>query len=294
MITKSRLRVVAAGLAALGFLVALPASAATSAINSWSFNETDGSQVIDSIAGNNGVGAGDGLPTPSADVPFSDRGNTGSMYFSGENYFKVTNTLSGDFSICAWIRTSSGGGNNHWEVAPIVQSETGGFGYDYGFGINGFGTLTFGNGGDVAGVGQLDQTIAGNTVVNDNEWHHVCVARNNLTGQVDLYVDGELDGTGTTGTGLLTSNPEAWIGDGQDGNVEYQGLIDELSFHATVLGSADVTKIFAPSPEEEEEQILDSEKNLADTGYSAELMLYLSGALLLAGLAFLLLSRRRI
>lgn len=130
-------------------------------------------------------------------------------------------------------------------------------------------------------------------MINDNAWHHVCVTRNNTNGQVDLYVDGKLDGSGTTGTGLLTANPEAWIGNGQDGNAEYQGLIDEVSFYSTVLALSDIEEIFAPSPVDEE-QNLDSEENLADTGYSAQLMIIISGMLLLSGLAFLLLSRRRI
>lgn len=288
-----RKAVVTAFLAGCGLFAALPALAASSAINSWSFNEVDGSQAIDSIGRNTGFGAGDGLPSWSADVPFSDRGNTGSMSFSGENHFKVGNSLSGDFSICAWIKTASLGGFQHWQNAPIVQSETAGFGYDYGFGINDSGKLSFGNGGDVAGVGQLDVTISANTVINDNAWHHVCVTRNNTNGQVDLYVDGKLDGSGTTGTGLLTANPEAWIGNGQDGNAEYQGLIDEVSFYSSVLSLSDIEEIFAPSPVDEE-QNLDSEENLADTGYSAQLMIIVSGMLVLSGLAFLLLSRRRI
>lgn len=285
---------VATTLLGFGFLAAIPALAATSALSSWSFNETDGAQAVDSIAGNNGVGAGDSLPGPSVEVPYMDRGNTGSMLFSGENYFKMANTLSGDFSICAWVKTSSGGYTNHWESAPIAHSEVGGVGYDYGFGINGYGKLAFGNGGLLEGIGFTDTTIAGNTVINDNLWHHTCVTRNNSNGQVDLYVDGKLDGTGTTGTGLLTANSEVWVGDGQDGNAEYQGLIDELSFYSTVLGAADVEEIFSPSPPiEEEEQILDSEENLADTGYSADLALLISSALLLSGLTLLLLSRRR-
>lgn len=99
-----RKALVTAVLVGCGLFAALPALAASSAINSWSFNEVDGSQAIDSVGRNTGFGAGDSLPSWSADVPFSDRGNTGSMSFSGENHFKVGNSLSGDFPSAPGLR----------------------------------------------------------------------------------------------------------------------------------------------------------------------------------------------
>jgi hypothetical protein len=279
------------------FLVTASASAATAAISYWSLNETvAASPAIDSIGGNNGVASGSPEPAPSTEVPFSTGGNNGSMQFDGQNYFKVNNTVGDSFSICAWIKTSSTGGTNHWENAPIVDSEMGGFAYDFGFGVTGNGTLAFGNGGDFAGGGAGDLTVPGVKVVNDNLWHHVCVSRNNTNGEIVLYVDGAQDAVGTTGTGLVTNNSEAWIGHGQDGNAPFVGLIDEVRFYAAVITPADVQELFAPTPpvEEEEEQEEGSgepeityiaDKSLAATGGVVSPALPIGAFLLLSGLA---------
>ncbi len=261
------------------FLVTASASAATAAINSWSFNESvAAAPAVDSIGGNNGVASGSPEPTPSTDVPFATGGNTGSMLFDGQNYFKVTNTLGADFSICAWIKTSSVGGNNHWENAPIVDSEMGGFDYDYGFGINANGTLAFGNGGDFGGAGQADATVPGNKIVNDNAWHHVCVSRNNTSGEIVLYADGAQDAVGNTGTGLLISNTEAWIGHGQDGNAQFVGLIDEVRFYGAVIDAADVQAAFAATtPVDEEEEVVEEEAAGPEVTFTVEKTLAVTG-----------------
>lgn len=296
----------ASSLVGASFLVTASASAATTAINSWSLNETvAASAAVDSIGGNNGVASGSPEPAPSTEVPFATGGNTGSMQFDGQNYFKVSNTLSADFSICAWIKTSSSGGNNHWENAPIVDSEMGGFDYDYdyGFGINGNGNLAFGNGGDFVGAGQADATVPGIKVVNDNVWHHVCVSRNNTSGEIILYVDGAQDAVGTTGTGLLISNTEAWIGHGQDGNAPFVGLIDEVRFYGAVIAPADVQAAFGGTlPVEEEEEVTEEEtagpevtftveKTLAVTGGTMNPSLLIGVLLLLAGSATWVVAR---
>jgi LPXTG-motif cell wall-anchored protein len=289
-------------LAALSVLVGLTtAASAAPALHYWSLNESvQGAEVFDSIAANNGGAFGSPNPVPSDEVPFSDRDNLGSMLFDGQNYFKLNNTLSSDFSICAWIKTSSTGGGNHWENAPIAASETGGFAYDYGFGVDGSGRLSFGNGGNITESAQADVTISGEKTVNDNLWHHVCVTRSNTNGEVNLYVDGALDKTGTTGVGLLTSNREVWIGHGQDGNQPFVGHIDELRFFQTVLTPAEVQEDFSPTPtviEEEDgsgKEVDSSPKEeLADTGESTDLALLIGVCFLLAGLATFGLSRRR-
>jgi hypothetical protein len=301
MMTKvlRRIASVAAVSALVGssFMLTASASAATAAASYWSFNEVAAaSPAIDSIGGNNGVASGSPEPAPSTDVPFSSGGNTGSMQFDGQNYFKVNNTVGDSFSICAWIKTSSTGGTNHWENAPIVDSEMGGFDYDFGFGVTSNGNLAFGNGGDFAGGGSGDATVPGIKVVNDNLWHHVCVSRNNTNGEIVLYVDGAQDAVGVTGTGLVTRNSEAWIGHGQDGNAPFVGLIDEVRFYTAVITPADVQELFAPPPpvEEEEEQeespsepevTFIAENNLADTGGVLSLALPIGAFLLLSGLA---------
>ncbi len=153
----------------------------------WKFDETSaGVNAADSIGTNVGVPSGN--PTPSTDVPDVDFTDTGSMSFNGTNYFTINRPVQDDFTICAWIKTTStGGGTNHWQSAPIMDSEVGGLANDFGFGIGNGGKLLYGNGGS------FDSQVNGVTTINDDVWHNVCAARNGTTGAVNLYVDAKLD-----------------------------------------------------------------------------------------------------
>jgi hypothetical protein len=279
-------------------LLAGAASATTTEINYWSFDETQvGAAAVDSIGGNSGVASGNPAPAPSVDVPYASL-NTGSMQFDGQNYFQVNNTLGADFSICAWVKTSLTSGTNHWENSPIVDSEMGGPAYDFGFGINSAGNLSFGNGGDIAGSGPADATIAGTKIVNDNVWHNLCVTRNNTTGEDILYVDGAADGSGTTGTGLDVVNSQIWIGAGQDGNAPFVGLIDDVRFFTTVVTPTAVHEIFSPTPppvdQPETPIVVDNQGDvLAHTGGKSTPLLPLGASLILAGAGVAVVARAR-
>ena len=267
------------------------------AISHYAFEETQaGAVAVDSIGGNNGVAFGNPAPAPSTDVPFATS-NIGSMQFDGQNYYEVNNTLGADFSICAWVKTSTTGGTNHWENSPIVDAEWGGPAYDFGFGINGAGNLSFGNGGSFAGSGPIDTTIAGAKVVNDNAWHNLCVTRNNTTGEGILYVDGVADGNGILGTGLDVVNSKIWIGAGNDGNAPFVGLIDDVRFFATVISPADVQEIFSPTPppvdEVQPSEVDFKSDTLASTGGTANPSLPIGASLLVVGAGLLVASRAR-
>lgn len=209
------------------------AYAADHLVAQWKFDETTAGDHAEDYIGNN-----DGIPgtqtsvypTPSTDVAPVNFTNPRSAGFNGQNYYTINNPVSTNFTICAWVKTSStGGGVNHWTSAPIMDAEWGGVNYDFGFGVGNGGKLMFGNGGNpVGGGGLYDQQINGSTTINDNQWHNVCVTRSNTTGAVKLYVDAQLDGQGTTGVGALNVRSVARIGWGYDGAALFQGLIDDV------------------------------------------------------------------
>lgn len=299
--TRKVLALVTAGLIASSF--PLSAQAAPTEISRWKFDEqTAGAAAQDSVGGINGNANGNPYPTPSTDVPYTSPANPGSMFFDGQNYYEVANNLAADFSICAWIKTASTGGDWHFTAANIVDAETGGFALDFGFGIESQGRLIFGNGGNIIGQGDADANVVGTKVVNDNAWHHVCVSRNNTTGENILYVDGAQDAVGITGVGLVNSNPLLRIAGGFDGNAPFVGNIDDLRFFSNVVSAADVASIFTPAPvveeeplvleeEETEVRILASSGALADTGVTTWPS-FLAGALLLSvGATSLVLQR---
>ena len=205
-------------------------------LGQWKFDEVvAGSVAVDSIGSNNALPTND--PVPSLVVAPVNFFNPRSASFDGSNYFTINRPASTDFTICAWVKTTStGGGTEHWTSAPIMDSETGGVDYDFGFGVGNGGRLMFGNGGDdVVSGGLYDAQINGTTPINDDAWHNVCVTRNNTTGLVSLYVDAVLDGSGITGVGPLTSNPNARIGYGYDGAALFEGNIDDVRVYDTDL-----------------------------------------------------------
>lgn len=265
------------------------ALAATTPSNQWKFDEaTTGSAAQDLIGGINGNAHGNtGYPLPSSDVAYSSPANPGSMQFDGQTYYEVANTLSADFTICAWIKTLSTGGDWHFLGANIFESESGGFDYDYGFGINFEGKLMFGNGGLING-NEVDANVVGSTVVADNTWHEVCVTRNNTTGEDLLFVDGRQDGSGFTGTGLLTSNTLARIASGTDGAAPFVGLIDDLRLYQQVLSTEEIGSNFGIEDETYKNDVF-----LANTGRDSGMLLMLGAGLLLLGAGSMTLARIR-
>ncbi|HEX7651381.1 MAG TPA: LamG-like jellyroll fold domain-containing protein [Candidatus Paceibacterota bacterium] len=214
------------------------AASSINPVGYWPLDEgSSAANAIDAIATNTGFQTG--TPGVSTDTPPVNFTDTGSRVFDGNNYFTINRPVQDNFTICAWVKTTSaGGGTNHWESAPIMDSEVGGLAYDFGFGIGNGGRLMYGNGGT------FDFQVNGTTVINDNHWHNVCATRNGGTGAVKLYVDAQLDGSGTTSTGTLNQNAHARIGYGYDGAAHYVGLIDDVRTYGTDLSQTQLQSLF--------------------------------------------------
>lgn len=290
---SKRVRILAMTAITASTLFAAPASAAGNLVGEYTFEDLYAAAIAtDTATGNNGVPFGSPAPASSADVPNTGEPNLESASFDGQNYFQINNTIGNNFTICAWVKTASVGGETHWTSAPIAESESGGWNLDFGFGINSQGKLIFGNGGYDSNSNAYDGHLDGNTVVNDSTWHHLCATRDNTTGAVKLYVDGNLDASGTTGTGLLTSNSLIRIGNGTDGNSPFVGLIDDLRIYNSVLTDEEISGVATP---EEPTTPEPTSTELADTGatYDGAGLLWLSFGLVVLGLVSLKLSRRK-
>ena len=87
---------------------------------------------------------------------------------------------TGDFSYEAWIKTSDATNNQYVLASGNTTSST----------------LFFVTGGKIALHNPASTGPTGTTTVADGKWHHVAVTH--AGGAVRLYVDGELDGTGTS------------------------------------------------------------------------------------------------
>ena len=136
------------------------------------------------------------------------------------------------FSISAWIKTSQ------TTAAPIVEkrawtSSAGGYALaGYSFVVHQDKEYF-----DIEDASNNNTPIFGNTVINDNQWHHVIAVRNAATDQLLLYVDGVLDAfTEDTTSGSLTNSFDFLIGKRKsfDHIVDYHyfgGSIDDVRIY---------------------------------------------------------------
>lgn len=280
LFNRSRLARIAAVIAIAGFSLSTSslAFAAATPVAEWNFEgSVSGSPVDDLVGTNDAIPNGAPAPGISSDVPYTTPDNAYSSSFDGSNFFVVINPFTGsDMSICASIKTLSVGSqvspnNGHWTSAPIVDGEVGGGADDFALGIDNTGHLNYGN-------GPSELSHASVAVVSDNTWHHVCMTRNNLTGDVKLYVDGVFDSMGNTGAVTPSQNPTLKIGSGYDGNAPFVGNIDDLKFFTTSLTAEEVEDISLLNYDPE---IQESNVVLANTGSGLNQSVFFTGLMLL-------------
>jgi hypothetical protein len=183
----------------------------------------------------------------------------GSMSFDGGSYLTACSnllaTIARDFSISLWVKTTQWAGNSgdmaYWG-AVIVSADipTGGAGDAVPLALTG-GFVAF-NTGD----GSSDQTLHSTATVNDDNWHHLVVTRNQTTGEKQIYIDGALDNSefGTTvllnGPQLLTLGAKTDANDpdpaspDSNGSNGYEGLLDDVQMYSRVLRSDEVAYLF--------------------------------------------------
>lgn len=187
----------------------------------------------------NFVGLGENILSPSISNTDSfyvsaydtSKSNTALNFDGSDDYVAIDNfsyTSSGltELTVEAWILTNSVGDNI---IASYDRSEF------WRFEVN----------GDAAGPGQIGIGIltssgildfGGTTSINDSSWHHVAAVFDN--GTVNLYVDGALDATTTTGAtfgnnvtrfGFVGTGSEATTFNGTNSPTDYfNGAIDEV------------------------------------------------------------------
>ena len=166
----------------------------------------------------------------------------------------LLNTLAGTFSISVWIKTTDSlgiPGNYAYNGAGIVSADVPGLANDLVPLALTAGQVAFNTGNPTGGY---DNTINSSTVVNDGNWHHVVVCRNQATGEKDIYVDGALDTSDFDTTNLL-SDPQmitvGAIGDASQTDPNYggyyngyTGILDDLQIYSQFLGVNDVDYLF--------------------------------------------------
>ncbi|NEN23197.1 T9SS type A sorting domain-containing protein [Cryomorpha ignava] len=140
-------------------------------------------------------------------------------------------------TMAAWIKTST------------INRSVFGWG---GAGVNNYSGMAF-QGGNIryyAGNGTAPiQFVTGSTWVTDGNWHHVAISRSN-TGEVKIFVDGNLDASGTVSKYINTvtnSSAGAIFANGSF-QLAFDGDIDEFATWPTVLSEEAIAELVCNGP----------------------------------------------
>ena len=214
-------------------------------VGHWVFDENDtaGGRTYNLVDDREGILTGD--------AQFNSAGHTNSsMVLDGNgDYVDVVgdyNTpLAGTATLSAWIKLPVGftgvAGNKDigWDSPSIIGSEQNGGTNDIQWGwISDDGHINMG----VANSYGAEST----TKVNDGAWHHVVLTRDHVTGETKVYVDGVLEDTAVTVTGIKNSTPMSGFGAtfGSNGANEYlQGELDDIRIYDRVLTDYEISQI---------------------------------------------------
>jgi len=207
------------------------------------FEEGTGTTTADA-SGNGNNGALNNL-SPGAWIA-GKIGNA--LAFDGANdYVRINNHLGATFTISCWIKTTQ----VFQQVTPtydgtgIIWSDVGGSANDFLLG----GTRNAGGTNRMSFfVGSGNVTTSGTRPINTGQWVHLAVTRNATNGEVRLYVNGALDGSGTAGLATLNSNPNIHIGGNTLDNRYFNGAIDDVRFYSRVLTPAEIATLLTTTP----------------------------------------------
>src|SRR6185436_6032025 len=211
---------------------------------SWyKFEESSGNVAADSSGrGNHGT-----LNNMSAAAHSSGLyGNA--LNFDGTNdYVAINNVIGADFTIAAWIKTTQS-----FDMVEPTYNGTGIFYSDEGGAHNDFilgGTRSVGGVNRLSFfVGNTEVTVSGSSEIASGQWTHIAVTRLKASGQVNLYVNGQLDGTGFGSTNLLTANPLIAIGGKTLNGHYFRGLIDDARLYDYALDPSEISPLVNTPP----------------------------------------------
>jgi glucose/arabinose dehydrogenase len=170
------------------------------------------------------------------------------LTFDGfDDYVEISNHLGASFTIACWIKSTQAFPQTDptYEGTGIIWADVGGAANDFIMGgtrsAGGVDRLSF-------FVGGSETSISGTQEISTGQWTHLAVTRDAVTGNVNLYVNGALDGTATTSTAILNANPNIHIGGNTLDGRYFSGLIDDVRFYSRVLTPAEINSFLPSTP----------------------------------------------
>jgi len=215
-------------------------------ISHWKFDEGQGSIAYDSVGGNDGWL----VSSPVWTGGIID----GALDFDGvDDYVDVGDPIDGSldfgaadsFSISAWVKTTD-------ENGQIVYKKrctgVGGY-YKEGYRLRlSFGHPYFG----IEDTSNNGISILGDTMVTDDQWHHVVTVRDTATNKLYLYLDGSPDaipvtditiGTLATDRSLEIGRADATVSPGLS---YHAGKIDDVRIYNRALSPEEIQQLYLP------------------------------------------------
>lgn len=160
-------------------------------------------------------------------------GKVGAMSanFDGSTFASLTKVVQTNFTVAAWIKTTTNG------IAPVVDAESPGSSADWGTLVSGgkFGMF----------CGAPDTFVYTTVNVNDGNWHHVAATRRSDTGEVRLYVDGAFNNSAILPTGPRTASVDFHIGANHapTGLKFFTGSMDDVKIFDSALNVSEIAAL---------------------------------------------------
>ena len=144
--------------------------------------------------------------------------------------YNLSQVLGYSSTLSFWMKSTQAGSDTSWMAPGITGVEESGGGNDIFYGwISASGSIRIssGNGG----------FAASNFIVNDGSWRHVTMSRDQATGAVKFYINGVLNGSGTSETGAKTTAFSAFgvIGDTGGTPTYFNGSMDSIRMTYSVM-----------------------------------------------------------
>ena len=212
-------------------------------VSQWNGGEVSGRTAHDSGGGNNGTLL-NGVTVASGRFGRAFKLKAGSYIKMGNP--DSLNFGTGPFSLEAWFRLDGQGSSINNIIRKSNYPVSGnGAGYWLRTGTNqGQSILEFFTGETVGYENQPSGRIT--TAINLNTWYRV-VATRDSSGNMKLYIDGELKGSAQAPNAQTTSNGQFTIGAWEDrfqAREFFSGLIEEVSIYSRALTSAEISSSY--------------------------------------------------
>ncbi|MES2526620.1 MAG: DUF2341 domain-containing protein [Bdellovibrionota bacterium] len=197
----------------------------------WNMNKT-GANYLDSTGSGKTaapVGTVADIAGPSGNAVYF---NGASSIDTGYNLAQIIGRTS---TLSFWIRTTQVGNNTNWQAPGVTGVEQSGGGNDIFFGyILADGRIAISSGDSAA--------APSNFIVNDNNWRYVSMTRDEVSGAVQFFVNGVLNGSATSDTGYKTTAFQSFglVGNTGGGPNYFNGYLDGIRLHATIKSAAQI------------------------------------------------------